>query len=192
LLVHPENSYANGLRSITLCTQRLRRHTDCGPRTDGVSIVITGAIPIPWLNVNPGVQIEEMYSIPESFLEIEVRNPQTHGTFVALSAPTVSRSVRILTRIDCTGFGRKMYTDYEVVCRVWAPLSFMLRFFADLVGAAANGWNRRTFPRSNCDTRSCVDATQTLRPSAIFSSASRLGLYQPLLRRGHRGQARGT
>jgi len=23
--------------------------------------------------------IEEMYSVPESFLEIEVRNPQTHG-----------------------------------------------------------------------------------------------------------------
>ncbi|KAH9932549.1 PX-domain-containing protein [Fomitopsis serialis] len=35
--------------------------------------------------------IEEMYSVPESFLEIEVRNPQTHG------------------------FGRKMYTDYEIV-----------------------------------------------------------------------------
>lgn len=25
------------------------------------------------------LQIEEMYSVPESFLEIEVRNPQTHG-----------------------------------------------------------------------------------------------------------------
>lgn len=25
------------------------------------------------------IQIEEMYSVPESFLEIEVRNPQTHG-----------------------------------------------------------------------------------------------------------------
>jgi sorting nexin-3/12 len=35
---------------------------------------------------NPGVQIEEMYSVPESFLEIEVRNPQTHGTFGAFSA----------------------------------------------------------------------------------------------------------
>ena len=35
------------------------------------------------LNVECGrtvlVQIEEMYSVPESFLEIEVRNPQTHG-----------------------------------------------------------------------------------------------------------------
>ncbi|KAG8757678.1 Sorting nexin-3 [Ceratobasidium sp. 423] len=37
--------------------------------------------------------IEEMYSVPESFLEIEVRNPQTHG------------------------FGRKMYTDYEIMCK---------------------------------------------------------------------------
>lgn len=24
-------------------------------------------------------QVEEMYSVPESFLEIEVKNPQTHG-----------------------------------------------------------------------------------------------------------------
>ena len=30
-------------------------------------------------------QIEEMYSVPESFLEIEVRNPQTHGEFAPSS-----------------------------------------------------------------------------------------------------------
>ncbi|OZJ06942.1 Sorting nexin-3 [Bifiguratus adelaidae] len=41
--------------------------------------------------------IEERYGIPENFLEIEVRNPQTHG------------------------FGRKMYTDYEVICRTNIP-----------------------------------------------------------------------
>jgi sorting nexin-3/12 len=41
--------------------------------------------------------IEDMYSVPENFLEIEVRNPQTHG------------------------FGRKMYTDYEIVCRTNIP-----------------------------------------------------------------------
>ncbi|KAJ7191909.1 sorting nexin-3 [Mycena haematopus] len=46
--------------------------------------------------------IEEMYSVPESFLEIEVRNPQTHG------------------------FGRKMYTDYEIVCKTNIP-AFKLR-----------------------------------------------------------------
>ncbi|KAJ7625139.1 hypothetical protein B0H17DRAFT_1340372 [Mycena rosella] len=47
-------------------------------------------------------QFYDMYSVPESFLEIEVRNPQTHG------------------------FGRKMYTDYEInprsARRMAAPL----------------------------------------------------------------------
>lgn len=37
---------------------------------------------------------EDMYGVPENFLEVEVRNPMTHG------------------------FGRKMYTDYEIVTRV--------------------------------------------------------------------------
>ncbi|KAJ1985509.1 Sorting nexin-3 [Dimargaris cristalligena] len=41
--------------------------------------------------------IDEIYGIPENFLEIEVRNPQTHG------------------------FGRKMYTDYEIGCRTNIP-----------------------------------------------------------------------
>ena len=45
------------------------------------------------LNVEYGrfvlVQIEEMYNAPESFLEIEVRNPQTHGECrpLAICAP---------------------------------------------------------------------------------------------------------
>ena len=37
-----------------------------------------------------GVQIEEMYSVPESFLEIEVRNPQTHGAWPVF--PSIFRS----------------------------------------------------------------------------------------------------
>jgi len=37
---------------------------------------------------------DEIYGPPENFLEVEVKNPQTHG------------------------FGRKMYTDYEIVCRL--------------------------------------------------------------------------
>ncbi|RIA90823.1 sorting nexin-3 [Glomus cerebriforme] len=41
--------------------------------------------------------IDEMYGVPENFLEIEVKNPQTHG------------------------FGRKMFTDYEIVCRTNIP-----------------------------------------------------------------------
>lgn len=40
---------------------------------------------------------EEIYGIPENFLEIEVRNPQTHG------------------------FGRKMFTDYEIICNTNIP-----------------------------------------------------------------------
>lgn len=45
---------------------------------------------------------DEIYGPPENFLEIEVRNPRTHGV------------------------GRHMYTDYEVVCRTNIP-AFKLR-----------------------------------------------------------------
>ncbi|KAI0153535.1 Phox homologous domain-containing protein [Pestalotiopsis sp. NC0098] len=45
---------------------------------------------------------EEIYGPPENFLEIEVRNPRTHG------------------------MGRSMYTDYEILCRTNIP-SFKLR-----------------------------------------------------------------
>ncbi|KAI9824670.1 MAG: Sorting nexin-3 [Sarea resinae] len=40
---------------------------------------------------------DEIYGEPENFLEIEVTNPQTHG------------------------FGRHMYTDYEILCRTNIP-----------------------------------------------------------------------
>jgi len=40
---------------------------------------------------------DEIYGPPENFLEIEVRNPRTHG------------------------IGRQMYTDYEIVCRTNIP-----------------------------------------------------------------------
>ncbi|KAJ2384176.1 Sorting nexin-3 [Coemansia sp. RSA 2603] len=42
--------------------------------------------------------VEPSYDEPENFLEIEVRNPQTHE------------------------FGRKTYTDYEIVCRTNIPV----------------------------------------------------------------------
>ncbi|KAJ8117003.1 hypothetical protein ONZ43_g4306 [Nemania bipapillata] len=45
---------------------------------------------------------DEIYGPPENFLEIEVRNPRTHGT------------------------SRHMYTDYEIVCRTNIP-AFKLR-----------------------------------------------------------------
>ncbi|KAK9722710.1 Sorting nexin-3 [Basidiobolus ranarum] len=41
--------------------------------------------------------LDDVYGVPENFLEIEVRNPQTHG------------------------YGRKMYTDYEILCRTNLP-----------------------------------------------------------------------
>ncbi|KAF9156746.1 Sorting nexin-3 [Actinomortierella ambigua] len=41
--------------------------------------------------------LDELYGVPENFLEIEVRNPQTHGT------------------------ARKMFTDYEIICRTNIP-----------------------------------------------------------------------
>jgi sorting nexin-3/12 len=56
-----------------------------------------------------------MYSVPESFLEIEVRNPQTHGARFRLP-PRPLCSVCHISMI--LGFGRKMYTDYEIVCKV--------------------------------------------------------------------------
>ncbi|KAJ3362946.1 sorting nexin-3 [Allomyces macrogynus ATCC 38327] len=40
---------------------------------------------------------DDLYALPENFLEVEVRNPQTQG------------------------IGRKMYTDYEIVCRTNLP-----------------------------------------------------------------------
>ena len=49
-----------------------------------------------------------MYAVPESFLEIEVKKPMTHGV------------------------GRKMYTDYEIVCKVSAPISS--RYIAEMMG----------------------------------------------------------
>ncbi|KAL2121818.1 hypothetical protein VTJ04DRAFT_2273 [Mycothermus thermophilus] len=45
---------------------------------------------------------DEIYGPPENFLEIEVRDPRTHG------------------------IGRHMYTDYEIVCRTNIP-AFKLR-----------------------------------------------------------------
>jgi sorting nexin-3/12 len=71
-----------------------------------------------------------MYSVPESFLEIEVKNPQTHGTCGHLSppqnAPTRTHAGRGLLSLGSVGFGRKMYTDYEVVCKTNIP-AFKLR-----------------------------------------------------------------
>lgn len=55
------------------------------------------------LNNQPKNQsFDELYGEPENFLEIECVNPRTHG------------------------YGGKMYTDYEIVCRTNLP-AFRLR-----------------------------------------------------------------
>lgn len=54
-----------------------------------------------------------MYSVPESFLEIEVRNPETHGKCIR-----DSNNYPPLLIVILTGIGRSMYTDYEVLCKV--------------------------------------------------------------------------
>ncbi|GEM11773.1 sorting nexin-3 [Rhodotorula toruloides] len=50
-----------------------------------------------------GQTLEEMYSAPENTLEIEVRDPRTQE------------------------FGRKMFTDYEIICRTNIP-AFRVRY----------------------------------------------------------------
>ncbi|KAJ1502675.1 Sorting nexin-3 [Coelomomyces lativittatus] len=47
---------------------------------------------------------EDVYALPENYLEIELRDPQTHG------------------------LGRSMYTDFEIVCRVCVFTSFFFFF----------------------------------------------------------------
>lgn len=63
-----------------------------------------------------------MYSVPESFLEIEVRNPQTHGESSQIhflpAALRISDRITDNNSMSLTGFGRKMYTDYEIICKV--------------------------------------------------------------------------
>jgi len=70
-----------------------------------------------------------MYSVPESFLEIEVRNPQTHGESFngvqsLLARPSRTAFWSTETHSSVIGFGRKMYTDYEIVCKVGSPIAW--------------------------------------------------------------------
>ncbi|PAV18725.1 PX-domain-containing [Pyrrhoderma noxium] len=102
--------------------------------------------------------IEEMYSVPESFLEIEVRNPQTHG------------------------FGRKMFTDYEIICKTNIP-AFKLRHsavrrrysdfeaFRDILERESTRVNIPLFRERSSPI---VSLTKLLRPAARASSVSSL------------------
>jgi hypothetical protein len=98
-----------------------------------------------------------MYSVPESFLEIEVRNPQTHGQ----SLPPIH--LRPYSEW-ITGFGRKMFTDYEIVCKVSSPRCRL--------NPSLSTHRRPTSLHSNCAIPSCAGDTPTLRPSVTYSSTS--------------------
>ena len=104
------------------------------------------------------LEIEEMYSVPESFLEIEVRNPQTHGEFSKKNANRIFVT-HILFYLK-TGFGRKMYTDYEIVCKVCLLPTFLCALARRF---SLPTFDRPIFPRSNFDTLSSDDATPTLK-----------------------------
>lgn len=90
-----------------------------------------------------------MYSVPESFLEIEIRNPMTHG------------------------IGRKMYTDYEIVCMVsyiWGGKTVVVLIHAKTC------LDRPIFLHSNYVTRQCGVDTLTLRRFAISLKGKAPGL----------------
>ncbi|KAG8167139.1 hypothetical protein KVR01_002828 [Diaporthe batatas] len=109
-------------------TVKTASNGDDAPRADGAAAPATQAPPISPTSPGPAAapkgpvsrfakpvmqsmsslpdtrqqSFDEIYGPPENFLEIEVRNPRTHG------------------------IGRSMYTDYEIVCRTNIP-AFKLR-----------------------------------------------------------------
>lgn len=95
-----------------------------------------------------------MYSVPESFLEIEIRNPMTHG------------------------IGRKMYTDYEIVCMVSFKIVvssvYPLTHFRQLFFCVC--LDRPIFLHSNYVTRLFDVDTLTLRRFAISLKGKAPGL----------------
>lgn len=79
------------------------------------------------------------------------------------------------------GFGRKMYTDYEIVCKVRIPAaitiiiskSLILRHFPEYL-CGISRYIRPISQRSSCATRSCAGAIQILRHFATYSNTNPL------------------
>jgi hypothetical protein len=89
-----------------------------------------------------------MYAVPESFLEIEVKKPMTHGV------------------------GRKMYTDYEIVCKVLLlPSACIDERGADTWILGLGRTHRPTSQHSNFATRQSVVDTLISKRSETSSSA---------------------
>lgn len=125
-------------------------------------------------------QVEEMYSVPESFLEIEVKNPQTHGEhrflFVTPSAShfiSTCAGTNTDTRIDVQDLGERctqimrLLLGY-VVLYLHRSLSVSPPPFPRLRSNALA--HRPIYPLSNFDSPSSGGATLTLKPFATFSS----------------------
>jgi len=81
-------------------------------------------------------------------------------------------------RLDCSktdqyriGFGRKMYTDYEIVCKVRLGESGIA---VPLTTAGLLRLFRPTSPRSNFDTPWSAAVILILKPSVIFLNTNRL------------------
>lgn len=58
--------------------------------------------------------MSERYATPENFLEIEVKNPLTQGK----KKKVTLIMTYVFHFLFAVGIGRKMYTDYEIICRV--------------------------------------------------------------------------
>jgi len=130
-------------------------------------------------------QIEEMYSIPESFLEIEVRNPQTHGPFCRhfinekpfLLAPRF-RSQDVYGLWDCLQgpFGARphlFFTSHSPICR---PISPLLNFATPLSDEDTPTLRRSVIP-SNVNHHASIFLLYQAKslPTGSLTRSSRVG-----------------
>ena len=112
-------------------------------------------------------QIEEMYSVPESFLEIEVRNPQTHGAHSSHASVLISSSPSRASHASRHRFWpqdvHRLRNCMQGKCPPVRPLAYH---------SQPPPASRPTSPHLNYATLSCADATLTLRPSVTSSSGN--------------------
>jgi hypothetical protein len=105
-----------------------------------------------------------MYSVPESFLEIEVRNPQTHG-MILLSlqvSPRLTHSLR-LWQEDVHRLRNRLQGEMPSPLSLPGSRCCLRRASADMQPI----YNRPISQLSNCATLSFDGAIPTLKPSAI-------------------------
>lgn len=123
-------------------------------------------------------QFDEMYAVPESFLEIEIRNPMTHGEIACYYACVLSESTKRIQvwaeRCIPTTRLYAWYVKISLVAQAVNPSSWQPRRPSSRSDA------RPTSPLSSSAIRSFEDDTQTLRRSAMSSRENRPELTFPL------------